>query len=129
MTSTVPKHTTLFQPHQMLGEQSLQGLQYFCEQQLLLQLISSIASKLIYDGGSFKLAPLQGSNLIWSDIFLYASGVLDKSEVTDTYYKLINPSISGCSYNGYEYSCKDGSYSISGTKTVEFTIDLAYLVL
>jgi len=85
--------------------------------------ISSIASKLIYDGGSFKLAPLQGSNLIWSDIFLYASGVLDKSEVTDTYYKLINPSISGCSYNGYEYSCKEGSYSISGTKTVEFTID------
>jgi hypothetical protein len=46
--------------------------------------------------GTFRLKELDDNNRIWDDILLYMMGLLSPEEVTKTYYKLFNPSLSGC---------------------------------
>jgi hypothetical protein len=48
------------------------------------------------DNGIFRLAEIDDDRRIWDDIFLYMMGLLSPEDVTETYYKLLNPILDNC---------------------------------
>ena len=78
------------------------------------------STKLIYQDGKFKLIPLE--NKPWSDIFLYSAGVIDASEVNETYYKLVNSYLINCSEKtGYHQCFEDNE--VKAEKVLSFGVE------
>ena len=72
-------------------------------------------------GDSFRVVPLDYDTKT-SDLFLYMAGLKTKEQVTDTYYKLANPSLEGCTEDGNDYICNDQS-EVLAEQVYTFGID------
>ena len=69
----------------------------------------------------FRIKPLDQNRYIWSDIFLYMMGLLDPQEITETYYKLVNPHIEGCVTKEGPLVCTESL--VTAKKVIPFTTD------
>ena len=67
----------------------------------------TVDTKLVFQDGKFKVVAIDSITKHTSDIFLYAAGVMEANEVSETYYNLVNPSIQGCIETKFEYICNE----------------------
>lgn len=79
------------------------------------------ASQIEKVGDNFKLVPFNSARKT-SDLFLYMAGLKDKTEVTETYYKLANPALVGCTDEDGRYRCTDDSV-VTAEQVFAFGID------
>lgn len=70
--------------------------------------------------GLFKIKPLDDAFSVWDDILLYIMGLLDESEVTKTYYKLVNPSLTDCISEEYHLVCTNNL--VDAEQVIPFTV-------
>jgi len=73
------------------------------------------------EGGSFHLTPQSDERFIWSDILLYMMGLKQAHEVTESYYKLVNPILKNCQSDSDALRCT--STQVDAEKIIRFTID------
>jgi len=72
-------------------------------------------------GDTFRVVPMDYDTKT-SDLFLYMAGLKTKEQVTDTYYKLANPYLEGCTEDGNDYICNDKS-EVLAEQIYTFDID------
>lgn len=70
--------------------------------------------------GQFKIKPLDDDFRTWDDILLYIMGLLDATEVTKTYYKLVNPSLTDCISEEQHLVCTNNI--VEAEQVIEFTV-------
>ncbi len=73
------------------------------------------------DSGEFRIKPIDDQRYVWADIFLYMMGLLPPEDVTETYYKLVNPHIDGCESNENGLICSETL--VTAEEVIPFTID------
>ncbi|MEE4192245.1 MAG: choice-of-anchor X domain-containing protein [Halieaceae bacterium] len=70
--------------------------------------------------GGVDLAPAPDNILQWADIFLYMMGLMDASEATERYYKVVNPVLQDCRTTELHYICS--STTVVADELVEFGV-------
>lgn len=70
--------------------------------------------------GQFKIKPLDDDFKVWDDILLYIMGLLSPTDVTKTYYKLVNPSLTGCISEELHLVCTNDI--VEAEQVIEFTV-------
>ena len=71
--------------------------------------------------GDFRLTVIDDANRVWADIFLYMMGLVDADDVTETYYKLVNPALEGCITNEYNLLCTNNL--VTAEESIPFNIN------
>ncbi|MDC1071344.1 hypothetical protein OAQ50_03670 [Acidimicrobiia bacterium] len=82
----------------------------------------TFGTRIINENGKFKAVPSDSLNKVTSDIFLYAAGVLEASEVKETYYHLVDVSINGCLETINDFIC-DENNEVKAMEVIEWTVD------
>jgi hypothetical protein len=70
--------------------------------------------------GQFKLQPMDENFWVWDDILLYMMGLLTETEVTKTYYKLLNPILSDCTSGEQHLICTNDL--VTAEQVIPFTV-------
>ncbi|WP_448565029.1 choice-of-anchor X domain-containing protein [Thalassotalea ganghwensis] len=71
--------------------------------------------------GSFHLTPQNDERFIWSDILLYMMGLKQAHEVTESYYKLVNPILENCRSDRDALRCSNTK--VDAERVIRFTVD------
>ncbi|MDF2177971.1 hypothetical protein P2G88_06875 [Aliiglaciecola sp. CAU 1673] len=71
--------------------------------------------------GQFRLRKMDDQFKVWDDILLYMMGLLTKEQVTKTYYKLVNPELTGCVSEELHLVCTNDL--VTAEQIIPFTID------
>ncbi|WP_372769298.1 choice-of-anchor X domain-containing protein [Pseudoalteromonas sp.] len=74
----------------------------------------------IDENNQFRIKPLDDTFKVWDDILLYMMGLLTPAEVTKTYYKLVNPSLSGCVSETNHLVCRNDL--VMAEQIIPFTV-------
>ncbi len=72
------------------------------------------------EAGNVSLIPATTATLQWADIFLYMMGLMDASEATQRYYKVVNPQLEDCRNTDYAYICS--GTRVEAEELVEFGV-------
>lgn len=70
--------------------------------------------------GQFRMKPMDDQFRVWSDILLYMMGLIDASDSSETYYKLVDISLSGCIPEGYRLLCRNDL--VTAQQVIPFSI-------
>ncbi len=65
------------------------------------------STRVVKDGDKFKA--IKRDSIQDSQIFLYAAGLLNSDEVTETYYQLVNPTVIGCVETNEYFECDENN--------------------
>ncbi|MEW6983966.1 choice-of-anchor X domain-containing protein [Colwelliaceae bacterium 6471] len=71
--------------------------------------------------GDFRLKPKDNSSYVWDDILLYMMGLKKADAVDKTYYKLFNPTLTGCVSEPTKLVCKNNL--VEAEEIVSFTVN------
>ncbi len=72
------------------------------------------------DNGGVELTGAPDDVLKWADIFLYMMGLMDSSEATERYYKVVNPTLEDCYSTDQYYVCS--GTTVVAEELVEFGV-------
>ena len=80
----------------------------------------TFSTRVVKDGDKFKA--IKRDQTQDSQIFLYAAGLLEPEEVTETYYQLVNPTIEGCVETRDYFAC-DQNNEIKAEEVISWNIN------